>query len=384
MGAQRRGEIAAVFGIPAQDIRVISPFVGGPRLCIAHWPHVTLAASATGRGRPIKVMLSRREMYYGVGYRPHTVQRVALGAPRDGRLAAIEHEGHQETSTYEEFRTRCEREPVPAFVPNVYTRHRVARINVHTPTFMRAPGEAGGVFALETAMDELAVALNVDPVELRLRNEPEQDEFKKLPFSSRSTRECYRAAAERFGWSRRNPEPRAMRDGRWLNRLGHLQDHVAVIGPPAGVQAPWDGSITDGGLIGPGRRLEVVCLVSAKRCPSLVKPWLIQNLPSGPMVPQLPYRETGAAPLAGSARHAFDSGSYAHRSPKKADAPCPAKMTRPIPGTQAALWPNRAGGVSPTALEPARRRSPASRPKGRHTRRRRCARRTGRQWRRRG
>jgi xanthine dehydrogenase YagR molybdenum-binding subunit len=89
-------------------------------------------------------------------------------------------------------------------------------MNVHTPTYMRAPGEASGVFALESAMDELAVALNIDPVELRLRNEPERDEFEKLPFSSRSTRECYRAAAERFGWSRRNPEPRSMRDGRWL------------------------------------------------------------------------------------------------------------------------------------------------------------------------
>jgi xanthine dehydrogenase YagR molybdenum-binding subunit len=89
-------------------------------------------------------------------------------------------------------------------------------MNVHTPTFMRAPGEVSGVYALESAIDELAVALNVDPVELRLRNEPEQDEFKKLPFSSRSTRECYRVAAERFGWAGRNPEPRSMRDGRWL------------------------------------------------------------------------------------------------------------------------------------------------------------------------
>src|SRR5213080_2478895 len=89
-------------------------------------------------------------------------------------------------------------------------------MNVHTPTFMRAPGEVSGVFALECAMDELAVALDMDPVELRLRNEPQRDEFKKLPFSSRSTRECYRLAAERFGWGRRNPEPRSMRDGRWL------------------------------------------------------------------------------------------------------------------------------------------------------------------------
>ena len=89
-------------------------------------------------------------------------------------------------------------------------------MHVNTPTYMRAPGEASGSFALESAMDELAVALNIDPVELRLRNEPEQDEFKNLPFSSRSTRECYRAAAERFGWSRRSPEPGSMRDGRLL------------------------------------------------------------------------------------------------------------------------------------------------------------------------
>src|SRR6185503_2997428 len=97
--------------------------------------------------------------------------------------------------------------------PNVHTRHRLAPMNVHTPTWMRAPGEASGVYALECAMDELAVALDLDPVELRSRNEPSHDEFKKLPFSSRSTRECYRVAGERFGWSRRNTPPGSMRDG---------------------------------------------------------------------------------------------------------------------------------------------------------------------------
>jgi xanthine dehydrogenase YagR molybdenum-binding subunit len=212
-------EIAAVFGIPVESIRVISPFVGGAfGSGLRTWPHVTLAAlGARVARRPVKVMLSRREMYYGVGYRPHTVQRVALGASRDGRLAAIVHDGYQETSTYEEFsEALLNASRFLHSCPNVYTRHRIARMNVHTPTYMRAPGEASGVFALESAMDELAVALAIDPVELRLRNEPEQDEFKKLPFSSRSTRECYRAAAERFGWSRRNPEPRSMRDGRWL------------------------------------------------------------------------------------------------------------------------------------------------------------------------
>lgn len=212
-------EIAAVFGIPAGNIRVVSPFVGGAfGSGLRTWPHVTLAAlGARVAGRPVKLMLSRREMYYGVGYRPHTVQRVALGAARDGRLAAIIHDGYQETSTYEEFsEALLNASRFLHSCPNVYTRHRLAPMNVHTPTYMRAPGEASGVFALESAMDELAVALNIDPVELRLRNEPEQDEFKKLPFSSRSTRECYRAAAERFGWSRRTPEPSSMRDGRWL------------------------------------------------------------------------------------------------------------------------------------------------------------------------
>jgi xanthine dehydrogenase YagR molybdenum-binding subunit len=212
-------EIGAVFGIPANNIHVVSPFVGGAfGSGLRTWPHVTLAAlGARVARRPVKLMLSRREMYYGVGYRPHTVQRVALGASRDGRLAAIVHDGYQETSTYEEFsEALLNASRFLHSCPNVHTRHRIARMNVHTPTYMRAPGEASGIFALESAMDELAVALNIDPVELRLRNEPQQDEFKKLPFSSRSTRECYRAAAERFGWSRRNPEPRSMRDGRSL------------------------------------------------------------------------------------------------------------------------------------------------------------------------
>ena len=233
-------EIAAVFGIPGENVRVVSPFVGGAfGSGLRTWPHVTLAAlGARVAGRPVKLMLSRREMYYGVGYRPHTVQRVALGASRDGRLAAIVHEGYQETSTYEEFsEALLNASRLLHSCPNVSTRHRLAPMNVHTPTYMRAPGEASGIFALESAMDELAVALNIDPVELRLRNEPEQDEFKRLPFSSRSTRECYRAAAERFGWSRRNPEPRSMREGRWLVGWGMAAATYPMNYAPASARA---------------------------------------------------------------------------------------------------------------------------------------------------
>src|ERR671937_265307 len=233
-------EIGAVFGIPAQNIRVFSPFVGGAfGSALRAWPHVTLAAlGARVVRRPVKVMLSRREMYYGVGFRPHTVQRVALGSSRDGRLAAIVHDAHQETSTYEEYtEALLDASRFLHSCPNVYTRRRIARMNVHTPTWMRAPGEASGVFALECAMDEMAVALNLDPVELRLRNEPQQDEFKKLPFSSRSTRECYRVAAERFGWSRRNPKPRSMRDGRWLIGWGMATANYPMNFAPASARA---------------------------------------------------------------------------------------------------------------------------------------------------
>ena len=233
-------EIAAVFGIAAEKVRVISPFVGGAfGSGLRTWPHVTLAAlGALVVHRPVKLMLTRREMYYGVGYRPHTIQRVALGASRDGRLAAIVHEGRQETSTYEEFsEALLDTSRFLYSCPNVSTRHRLARMNVHTPTYRRAPGEVSGNFALEVAMDELAVALAIDPVELRVRNEPEQDEFKQLPFSSRSTRECYRLAAERFGWSRRTPEPGSMREGRWLIGWGMATANYPMNYAPASARA---------------------------------------------------------------------------------------------------------------------------------------------------
>jgi xanthine dehydrogenase YagR molybdenum-binding subunit len=233
-------EIAAVFGIPAQSVRVVSPFVGGAfGSALRAWPHVTLAAlGARVTGRPVKLMLSRREMYYAVGHRPHTVQRVALGAARDGSLQAILHDGWQETSTYEEFSEALLN--ATRFLhscPNVYTRHRIARLNVHTPTYMRAPGEVSGTFALECALDELAVSLGMDPVALRLRNEPQQDEFRKLPFSSRATREAYRLAGERFGWSRRNPAPGSMRDGRWLLGWGMATATYPMNFAPASARA---------------------------------------------------------------------------------------------------------------------------------------------------
>jgi len=233
-------EIAAVFGIDAKDVRVVSPFVGGAfGSALRTWPHVTLAAlGARVARRPVKLMLSRREMYYGTGHRPYTDQRVALGATADGKLAAVVHDAWQETSTYEEYsESLLNATRFLHSCPNVYTRHRIARLSVHTPTYMRAPGESSGVFALECAMDELAIALRIDPVELRLRNEPQQDEFQKLPFSSRATREAYRLAGERFGWRRRNPVPGSMRDGRWLIGWGMASATYPMNFAPASARA---------------------------------------------------------------------------------------------------------------------------------------------------
>jgi CO/xanthine dehydrogenase Mo-binding subunit len=151
-------------------------------------------------------------MYTGTGYRPDTWQRVALGASRDGRLTAIIHDGVAETSAYEQYVERL-LEPTGFLhsCPHVATYCRLVPLDVHTPLYMRAPGVASGIFALECAMDELAHALRMDPVALRLLNEPQQDEHTNLPFSSRSTRACYRVASERFGWAARKPEPRSMR-----------------------------------------------------------------------------------------------------------------------------------------------------------------------------
>jgi xanthine dehydrogenase YagR molybdenum-binding subunit len=214
-----QAEIAAVFGLPIANVQVVCPFIGGGfGSALRTWPHVTLAALAARHvGRPVKLVLSRRQMFCTTGHRPRTTQRIALGADERGRLAALIHEGTGETSRYEWFVEALTNISTYLYAcPNVGTRYRLAPLDSGTPTFMRGPGEASGIFALECAMDELAVQLGIDPVELRLRNEPEIDEGENRPFSSRSLSACYERAAERFGWARRDPRPRSMRDGRLL------------------------------------------------------------------------------------------------------------------------------------------------------------------------
>jgi xanthine dehydrogenase YagR molybdenum-binding subunit len=214
-----QAEIAAILGIPAENVQVICPFVGGAfGTSLRTWPHVALAAIAAREvNRPVKLVLTRKQMFFTTGHRPRTVQRVALGATPDGRLTSLIHEGTGETSRYEQYvEALTANSGFMYSCPNARSRYRLLPLDTGTPTFMRAPGEASGVFALECAMDELAYALGIDPLELRRRNEPEIDEGEDRPFSSRSLMQSYDLGAERFGWARRSPAPGSMRDGRLL------------------------------------------------------------------------------------------------------------------------------------------------------------------------
>ncbi len=218
-----RKRMAEIFGIPISSVRVICPFVGGGFGSKGSvWPHTALAAmAAKAVGRPVKLVVTRPQMFGSVGYRPRTVQRIALGADRSGKLVSTIHSATTQTSIYDEFI-----EPSTLLtkmlydVPNVRVAQTIVRLNASTPTFMRAPGESSGSFALESAMDELAYAVDVDPLELRLRNYAERDPGLHVPFSSKSLRECYRVASERFGWEKRLPEPRSMRSGKLLVGYG--------------------------------------------------------------------------------------------------------------------------------------------------------------------
>ncbi|MEH2450850.1 xanthine dehydrogenase family protein molybdopterin-binding subunit [Nostoc sp.] len=212
-------KVAGVLGIEPEKVRVMSYFVGGGFGCKGSaWSHVPLAAMAARQvNRPVKLVLGRIQMYGPVGFRPETIQQVSLGATREGKLTALRHAGTSQTSTFDEFIEPVGKSARMIYAcPNIETSHRLVPLDEGTPTFMRAPGEASGSFALESAMDELAYALNIDPVELRLRNHADVDPSKGLPWSSKSLIQCYRIGAEKFGWQKRNPKPRSMRDGNYL------------------------------------------------------------------------------------------------------------------------------------------------------------------------
>ncbi|WP_328353812.1 xanthine dehydrogenase family protein molybdopterin-binding subunit [Streptomyces sp. NBC_00445] len=215
--------LSGEFGIPPDRVRVISPFVGGGFGSAARaWVHSVIAALAAREvKRPVKLVLTRRQLYFGVGYRPAYEYDLRLGASRQGRLTASAHDIRTESSRYERHSEGVLQPGRMLYsTPNVRQAYRHVPLDVSTPWFMRGPGYSTASYAIESAMDELAHELSLDPLKLRLRNEPADDESSGRPFSTRRLRECYRAGAREFGWHRRNPKPRSTRDGDWLIGMG--------------------------------------------------------------------------------------------------------------------------------------------------------------------
>ncbi|GAB3900972.1 xanthine dehydrogenase family protein molybdopterin-binding subunit [Larkinella knui] len=209
-----QGNLAQAFKLPRENVKVNSKFIGGAfGSGIRVWPHTVAAVLAAQKvNRPVKLVLGRELMFTSVGYRPFTVQKIAIGATKDGQFTAITHEGTGQTSTYEEHLERTILATRAMYVcPNVSTRYRLLNLDVNTPTWMRGPGDATGMFALESALDELAFALSIDPLELRLRNHADSDPERHLPWSAKSLKDCYRIGAEQFGWKNRILEPQTMK-----------------------------------------------------------------------------------------------------------------------------------------------------------------------------
>jgi xanthine dehydrogenase YagR molybdenum-binding subunit len=219
-----RNLLASAFGLDPARVRVISPHVGGGfGSKVYPSTYLTLAAMAAQvvAGRPVKLALTRQQMFSLVGYRPPSIQRIQLGADGGGRLTAIAHDVVQQTAKikgYAEQIAACSRTMYAA--PNRRTTHRLAALDVPVPTIMRGPGETAGMFALESAMDEMALACGLDPVEFRIRNEPDVHPESGLPFSSRNLVACLREGARRFGWEPRDATPRARRERGWLVGTG--------------------------------------------------------------------------------------------------------------------------------------------------------------------
>jgi xanthine dehydrogenase YagR molybdenum-binding subunit len=211
--------VAELLGMPRSKVRVLTRYVGGGFGCKAMiWPHVTLTAIAARRvARPVKLALTREQMFSSCGHREEQEQHVVLGATRDGRITTLRHHKLSATSPFDDWAEPSLGVAAQAYgYPNYEGTYRLIRTNIMTPTFTRGPGETSGMFALECAMDELAYELGLDPIELRLRNHADVDPSSGNPWSSKGLRECYQRGAERFGWEGRNPAPRSQRDGHWL------------------------------------------------------------------------------------------------------------------------------------------------------------------------
>jgi xanthine dehydrogenase YagR molybdenum-binding subunit len=228
--------LAEIFGLHEDQVHVSSPYVGGGFGGKGLWQHQILAAAAARLARrPVRIMLSREGVYRVVGGRSATEQRVAIGARADGRFDALIHTGTTAKTMFNALP-----EPFIMQTMSLYGAGSMSldvqtvELDMLSNTFMRAPGEAVGTFALESAIDELACEMGIDPVELRIRNEPSADPVSGKPFSSRHLVEAYRAGAERFGWHERDPEPGTRRDGEWLIGLGTATSSFPYVRMPGG------------------------------------------------------------------------------------------------------------------------------------------------------
>jgi xanthine dehydrogenase YagR molybdenum-binding subunit len=215
-----RNMLAHAMAIPEDHVRVISHFVGGGFGCKgSSWSYMpVIAAAARDLKRPVKFVMEREHMFTSVGYRPTTQQQIQLGAGPDGKLNAMRHLSKTSQAFVGQFveGTGHASSAVLYESPNIEIDHQVYPLDLNAPTFMRAPGESPGIYALESAMDEMAVALKMDPVQFRLANMTDKHPMTGLPFSSRNLDECYKVGAEKFGWAQRKAEPRSHEDGEWL------------------------------------------------------------------------------------------------------------------------------------------------------------------------
>lgn len=219
-----RQTVANVLGLEPETVHVICPYVGGGFGSKGAPKASTVLAAMVARavpGRSVRLALTRQQMFDVAGYRTPTIQHVALAANRDGTLTGIAHDVVEQTSKIKEFAEQTAVSTRTMYAaPNRRTTHRLAPLDVAVPSWMRAPGEAPGMFGTEVAMDELAQQLGIDPIELRVINEPTIDPDSGKPFSSRNVVACLREGASRFGWAERDPRPRSRQEGQWLVGTG--------------------------------------------------------------------------------------------------------------------------------------------------------------------
>ncbi|MGJ0451948.1 MAG: xanthine dehydrogenase family protein molybdopterin-binding subunit [Methylocystis sp.] len=243
--------LCSVFGLAKDKVRVLSPYVGGA-FGVGLRPNYQLfmaALAAIGLKRSVRVTLTRQQMFT-LGYRPQTIQTLTLGAENDGRLVAVKHDAIANTSRFEDYQ-----EPTIVWSGALYpcdhstVASRLARLDLFTPCDMRAPGGAVGMYALESAMDELSYAVGIDPIELRLKNYSERDQNQNRPISSKALKDCYLQGAERFGWSKRKPAPRSMREGRELIGYGMATGIWSAFFVPTSARA----------ILAPDGTLEIAC-----------------------------------------------------------------------------------------------------------------------------